>query len=33
MQYKGEVPPVERSRQAKLDGFADKYLSELSRRY
>ena len=29
MQYKGEVPPVEVLRQAKLDGFADKYLSEL----
>ena len=29
MQYKGEVPPVEILRQAKLDGFADKYLSEL----
>ena len=29
MQYKGEIPPVEVLRQAKLDGFADKYLSEL----
>ena len=29
MQYKGEVPPVEVLRQAKLGGFADKYLSEL----
>ena len=29
MKYKGEVPPVEVLRQAKLDGFADKYLSEL----
>ena len=29
MQYKGEVPPVEVLRQAKLDGFADKYLGEL----
>jgi hypothetical protein len=29
MQYKGEVPPVEVLSQAKLDGFADKYLSEL----
>lgn len=29
MQYKGQVPPVEALRQAKLDGFADKYLSEI----
>ncbi len=29
MKYKGEVPPAEVLRQAKLDGFADKYLSEL----
>ncbi|MEG1575906.1 MAG: carbamoyl-phosphate synthase large subunit, partial [Clostridium sp.] len=28
-QYKGKVPPAELLRQAKLDGFADKYLSEL----
>ena len=29
LKYKGQVPPVEVLRQAKLDGFADKYLSEL----
>ncbi len=29
MQYKGQVPPVEALRQAKLDGFSDKYLSEI----
>ena len=29
MQYQGQVPPAEALRQAKLDGFADKYLSEI----
>ena len=29
VQYKGSVPPIEALRQAKLDGFADKYLSDL----
>ena len=29
LQYKGQVPPTEVLRQAKLDGFADKYLSEI----
>ena len=29
MQFKGQIPPVEQLRQAKLDGFSDKYLSEL----
>ena len=29
LKYKGQVPPAEVLRQAKLDGFADKYLSEL----
>ena len=28
-QYKGSIPPYEVLRQAKLDGFADKYLSQL----
>ena len=29
MQYKGQVPPTEALRQAKLDGFSDKYLSQI----
>ncbi|MGI6053238.1 MAG: carbamoyl-phosphate synthase large subunit [Clostridium sp.] len=29
MQYKGQIPPADVLRQAKLDGFADKYLSEI----
>ncbi len=29
LQYKGSVPPTGALRQAKLDGFADKYLSDL----
>ena len=28
-QYKGSIPPYEALKQAKLDGFADKYLSQL----
>ena len=29
MQYKGQVPPTEALCQAKLDGFSDKYLSQI----
>ena len=29
LKYKGQLPPVEVLRQAKLNGFADKYLSQL----
>ena len=29
LQYKGKVPPTETLRQAKLDGFSDKYLSQI----
>ena len=29
LKYKGQVPPVAELRQAKLDGFADKYLSQI----
>ena len=29
LKYKGQVPPVEVLRQAKLDGFADKYLTAI----
>ena len=29
LQYRGQVPPVDALRQAKLDGFSDKYLSQI----
>ncbi|MBR5345964.1 MAG: carbamoyl-phosphate synthase large subunit [Clostridia bacterium] len=29
LKYKGNIPPIETLRQAKLDGFSDKYLSQI----
>ena len=31
-QYAGSIPPAEALKQAKLDGFSDKYLSQIARK-